>query len=77
MLTKLLDRLQGIQSGYDKDMESRSVILQANGMIHKLKDELKNDGLVHRVPWQCYDAIGTRDQPTPCLLGGLTRQPAR
>ena len=43
-LTKLLDRLQGIGRGYDKEMESRSIMVLANGMVHKLREELKDDG---------------------------------
>ena len=43
-LTKLLDRLQGIGRGYDKAMESRSVMVPANKMVHKLREELKDDG---------------------------------
>ena len=41
---KLLDRLWGIGRGYDKGMESRSVMLLTNGMVHKLREELKDDG---------------------------------
>ena len=43
-LTKLLDRLHGIALGYDEGMESRTVMVPANGMVHKLREELKNDG---------------------------------
>ena len=43
-LTKLLDRLHGIGLGYDEGMESRTVMLPANGMVHKLREELNNDG---------------------------------
>ena len=43
-LTKLLDRLQGIGRGYDEGMESRSIMVPANGMVHKLREELKDDG---------------------------------
>ena len=43
-LTKLLDRLRGIGRGYDEGMESRSVMVPANGMVHKLREELKDDG---------------------------------
>ena len=42
-LTKLLDRLEGIETSYDDGMESRNVMMLANGMHHKLKEELKND----------------------------------
>ena len=41
-LTKLLDRLCGIGRGYNEGMASRSVMVPANGMIHK--EKLKNDG---------------------------------
>ena len=43
-LTKLLDRLRGIGPRYDEGMESRSVMVPANGMVHKLREELKDDG---------------------------------
>ena len=43
-LTKLLDRFHGIGWGYDEGMESRSVMGLANRMVHKLREELKNDG---------------------------------
>ena len=43
-LTKLMDRLRGIGRGYDEGMESRSVMVPANGMVHKLREELKDDG---------------------------------
>ena len=43
-LTKLLDRLHGIGLGYDEGMESRTVMLPENGMVHKLREELNNDG---------------------------------
>ena len=43
-LTKLLDRLHGIGLGYDDGMESRTVMVPANGMVHNLRKELKNDG---------------------------------
>ena len=43
-LTKLLDRLQGIERGYDEGMKSKSVMVLANGMVHKLREELKNNG---------------------------------
>ena len=43
-LTKLLARLWGIRRGYDEGMESRSVMVPANRMVHKLKEELKDDG---------------------------------
>ena len=40
-LTKLLDRPHGIGRGYDEGMESRSVMVPANGMVHKLRNELR------------------------------------
>ena len=43
-LTKLLDWLHGIGHGYDEGMESRTIMVPANGMVHKLREELKNDG---------------------------------
>ena len=43
-LTKLMDWLHGIGLGYDEGMESRTVMVLANGMVHKLREELKNDG---------------------------------
>ena len=43
-LTKLLDQLYGIGLGYDESMESRTIMVPANGMVHKLREELKNDG---------------------------------
>ena len=43
-LTKLLDRQHSIGLGYNEGMESRIVMVLANGMVHKLREELKNDG---------------------------------
>ena len=43
-LTKLLDRLQGIGLDYNEGMESRTVMVPANGMVHKLREELQNYG---------------------------------
>ena len=58
-LTKLLGRLEGIGRGYDEGMESRSVMVLANGMVHKLKDELKNDtGLLFGLIFLVYLDIG-------------------
>ena len=45
-LTKLLGRLHGIGLGYDEGMESRTVMVPANGMLHKLREELKNEGVL-------------------------------
>ena len=42
-LTKLMDRLHGIGLGYDEGMESRTVMVSTNGMVYKLREELKND----------------------------------
>ena len=58
-LTKLLDQLHCIGCGYDKGVESRSIIVLANGMVHKLKEELKNDGaLVFGLIFLAYLDIG-------------------
>ena len=43
-LIKILDRLHNIGLGHDEGMESRTVMVPANGMVHKLREELKNDG---------------------------------
>ena len=43
-LTKLMDWLHGIGLGYDEGMESRTVMVAANGMVYKLREDLKNDG---------------------------------
>ena len=43
-LTELMDRLRGIGLGYDEGMESKTVMVPANGMVYKLREELKNDG---------------------------------
>ena len=43
-LMKLMDRLHGIGLGYDEGMESRTVMVPTNGMVYKLREELKNDG---------------------------------
>ena len=45
-LTKLLDRLWGTGRGYDEGMESRSIMVPANRMVHKLREELKDDGAI-------------------------------
>ena len=58
-LTKLLDRLRGIGHGYDEGMESRSVMVPANGMVHKLREELKDDGaLLFGLIFLAYLGIG-------------------
>ena len=43
-IRKLLDRLHGMGLGYNEGMESRTVMVATNGMVHKLREELKNDG---------------------------------
>ena len=43
-LTKLMDWLHGIGLVYDEGMESRTVMVLANGMLYKLRELLKNDG---------------------------------
>ena len=43
-LTKLMDWLHSIGLGYDEGMESRTVMMLANGMVYKLREELKNYG---------------------------------
>ena len=43
-MTKLMDWLHGIRLGYDEGMESRTVMVPANGMVYKLREKLKNDG---------------------------------
>ena len=43
-LAKLLDRLCSIERGYNEGMESRSVMVATNRMVHKLREELRNDG---------------------------------
>ena len=43
-LTKLMDQLHGIGLEYDEGMESKTVVVLANGMVFKLREELKNDG---------------------------------
>ena len=39
-----MDRLHGIGLGYDEGMESKTVMAPSNGMVYKLREELKNDG---------------------------------
>ena len=61
-LTKLLDRLRGIGRGYDEVMESRSVMVPANGMVQKLREEWKDDGaLLFGLIFLAYLDIGGRD----------------
>ena len=58
-LTKLLDRLHGIGLGYDEGVESRTVMVPANGIVHKLREELKNDGaLLFNLIFLAYLDIG-------------------
>ena len=40
----LLDRLRGISRGQDEGYESRTVMVLANGMYSKLREELEDDG---------------------------------
>ena len=57
--TKLLDWLRGIGRGYNESMESRSVMALANGMVHKLREKLKNDGaLLFNLIFLAYLDIG-------------------
>ena len=46
--TEALDKANGSvarhRTGYDEGMESRTVMVPANGMVYKLREELKNDG---------------------------------
>ena len=44
-LTKVLDGLEGIGHRYNEDIESKIVVVLANGMVHKLKEQSKNDGV--------------------------------
>ena len=58
-LTKLMDRLRGIGRGYDEGMESRTVMVPANGMLFKLRQELQDDGaLVFGLLFLAYLDIG-------------------
>ena len=45
-LRNILDRLEGIGRGCDNGMETRAAMVLANGVRHKLKVELKDDGAV-------------------------------
>ena len=57
--TKLMNRLKGIGLGYEKVIGSRTVLMLANGMWHRLKEELKNDGaLLSRLLFLAYLDIG-------------------
>ena len=46
--TEVLDKANGsvarIGLGDDEGMESRTIVVPANGMVYKLREELKNDG---------------------------------
>ena len=67
--TKLLDWLHGIGLGYDEGMESRTVIVPANRMVCKLREELKNDGaLLFGLIFLAYLDIGSEHF---CLLHPL------
>ena len=43
-LDKATGSVAGIGRRYDEGMESRSIMVTANGMVHKLRKELKDDG---------------------------------
>ena len=58
-ITKLMDRLHGIGLGYNKGIESRTVMVPANGMVYKLGEELKNNGaLLFSIIFLAYLDIG-------------------
>ena len=44
IFTKLLDRLRGIGRGQEEGYGSRTVMVLANGMYSKLREELEDDG---------------------------------
>ena len=44
VFTKLLDRLRGIGRGQEEGYESRTVMVLANGMYSKIREELEDDG---------------------------------
>ena len=44
VFTKLLDRLRGSGRGQEEGYESRTVMVLANGMYSKLREELEDDG---------------------------------
>ena len=68
-LTKLMDWLYGIGLGYDEGMESRTVMVLANGMVYKLREELKNDSaLLFGLIFLAYLDIGSEYF---CLLHAL------
>ena len=58
-LTKLLDWLCGIGRRYNEGMESKSIMVPPNGMVHKLREELKNEGaLLFGLIFLAYSDIG-------------------
>ena len=58
-LTKLMDRLHGIGLEYDEGMKFRTVMMPANGMVYKLREELKNDSaLLFGLIFMAYLDIG-------------------
>ena len=58
-LTKLLDRLCRIGHGYDEGMEFSSVMMPTNGIVHKVRGGLKNDGaLLFGIIFLAYLEIG-------------------
>ena len=69
--TKLMDRLKSIGLGYEKVIGSRTVLVLANGMWHRLKKELKNDDAVlFRLQFLAYLDIGGEHISSvfPCIL---------
>ena len=58
--TKLLDRLRGIGQGQEEGYESRTIMVFANGMYSKLREELEDDGvLLFGYIFMAYLDIGT------------------
>ena len=43
---KLLDRLRGIGGGQEEGYESRTIMVLANGMYSKLREELEDDRML-------------------------------
>ena len=44
VFAKLLERLRGISRGQEEGYESRTVMVLANGIYSKLREELEDDG---------------------------------
>ena len=44
IFTKLLDRLRGIRQGQKEGYESKIVMVLANGLYSKVREELEDDG---------------------------------